>query len=384
MFKNKDSLLVVTTSYPLTEGGVSGVFVKRLNETLSNYFCVRVICPSSINKPEIDVKEARYAPRVWQVLAQQPGGLPVALKKNKFLLFFVPFLLMSLFINVLLSLKDAKYLLSHWSLSGLISGVANLFFKRKSIVVFHGSDAVNLSRSFVKKTLAWVAIKLNDNCIGVSEEITNNLKTMFPELSHKIHFIPNGVSSRFLDIPVLKNDEVINLVTVSNLNPLKGVADILYAFKKLEESNVCLNIVGDGAIRTELENLTADLGLENCVKFYGNIAPDEIPLILSENQIFILASYSEGRPSVILEAMAAGKAVVATKLPGILELIEDKRNGLLFNAGNVESLSLLLSQLLKDHQLISRLGAAAKDSIINRKLSWEETAEQYQLLLTNL
>ena len=100
--------------------------------------------------------------------------------------------------------------------------------------------------------------------------------------------------------------------------------------------------------------------------------------------VFVLASHSEGRPNVILEAMAAALPVVASDIPGVNELVEHGHTGLLFRPGVIEELTQHLLALARDAMLRDRLGRAGRGSILQRQLRWRATAEQYDRLYTTL
>jgi len=112
--------------------------------------------------------------------------------------------------------------------------------------------------------------------------------------------------------------------------------------------------------------------------------PSDIPAVLTEADIFILASHSEGRPNVVLEAMAAGLPVIATNIEGINELIAHNENGLLFRDGSVGELTRYLESLSKDAKLRAELGRKARRFIVERNLSWSNTASRYSELYSSL
>ena len=132
----------------------------------------------------------------------------------------------------------------------------------------------------------------------------------------------------------------MKIITIGSLIPRKGIDVLLNAFTMLkDQENVCLTIAGEGQIRESLQKLAIDNGLENTVQFVGDIKPDDIPEMLVSHDVFVLSSHSEGRPSVILEAMATGMPIIASNITGNNELIKNNETGLLFQDNNSQELA---------------------------------------------
>ncbi|MDU6482019.1 MAG: glycosyltransferase [Paeniclostridium sordellii] len=133
---------------------------------------------------------------------------------------------------------------------------------------------------------------------------------------------------------ISKNKD-IKILYVGYLRQEKGISYLLEAINILKskiDKPITLTIVGDGEERTNLENLVIDLNLKENVDFKGHMPlGDKLFEIYRNNSIFILPSISEGTPRVLIEAMANGLSIVATKVGGIPFTISDKYNGLLIN-----------------------------------------------------
>jgi glycosyltransferase involved in cell wall biosynthesis len=118
---------------------------------------------------------------------------------------------------------------------------------------------------------------------------------------------------------------------------------------------------GDGPLRPELEREAARLGVEDRVRFLGH--REDVPDLLAASDVFALPSLYEGSSLALLEAMAAGRAVVSSSIGGTAELIEDGANGLLVPPGDVGALSSAIRRLLRDDGLRARLGAEGRDRV---------------------
>ena len=118
---------------------------------------------------------------------------------------------------------------------------------------------------------------------------------------------------------------------------------------------------GRGELLGQLKAEAAELGIEENVKFLG--LRQDVPELLQELDIFVLPSLSEGLPLSVLEAMAAGKPVVATDVGGIREAVIDEHTGFLVPAEDPQALSEKILCLLRDRELASRFGEAGRKRV---------------------
>ena len=123
-------------------------------------------------------------------------------------------------------------------------------------------------------------------------------------------------------------------------------------------------IVGDGPGRATLAAAVRSCGFEKDVVFAGQ--QSEVRPYYAMAEVFVLPSHSEGSPNVLLEAMAAGVAIVATTVGGVPEMIEDNQSALLVPANNPSGLSAAISRLLTDADLARRLTTNASALVVNR------------------
>jgi glycosyltransferase involved in cell wall biosynthesis len=124
------------------------------------------------------------------------------------------------------------------------------------------------------------------------------------------------------------------------------------------------HLAGDGPLRQSLQQRIHEAGLANQVLLHGHV--EGTARFLRELEIFVLCSRSEGLPHALLEAMAAGRAVVATAVGGNKELIADGVNGLLVPPGDPPALAAAISRLARNPEFASRLAAAARNSVADR------------------
>jgi colanic acid/amylovoran biosynthesis glycosyltransferase len=172
---------------------------------------------------------------------------------------------------------------------------------------------------------------------------------------------------------------VPTVLAVGRLVPLKGHAVLLEAISLLNGAGepIRATIIGDGPRRAALEQRARVLGIADHVRFTGTVGQDEIGAYYERADVFCLPSFIEGIPVVLLEAMASGVPVVASRITGIPELVEDGTSGLLVPPGRSDLLAQALHSLLADVGRRAELAAAARRRVA---LEYELTASAQRLL----
>lgn len=173
------------------------------------------------------------------------------------------------------------------------------------------------------------------------------------------------------------------LVCVARLSAEKGHLVLLDALKALHDDGTPFSctLVGDGPLRRALEQRVEALGLTGSVRFTGALPPPEVARHYAASDAAVLASFGEGIPLVLMEAMNHGRPVVATRVGGIPELVEHGVNGLLVAPGSVPELAAALRRLLRDPARAAEMGAAARDTVATR-FHMDTGAEKLYALFT--
>lgn len=149
-------------------------------------------------------------------------------------------------------------------------------------------------------------------------------------------------------------------VVVARLAPEKDVETLLRAtaLAVRRYPDFRLEVAGDGPCRAALERFTAELGLVGWVRFLGPVR--DVPALLARARLFVLPSLTEGVSLTLLEAMARGLPVAATRVGGNVEVVADGETGLLVPAGDPPALPAALLRLWGDPEEGARLGRAAR------------------------
>ena len=153
------------------------------------------------------------------------------------------------------------------------------------------------------------------------------------------------------------------LAFAGRLSREKGVDLLLRAMVEViaRHPEARLHVAGDGAERESLQRLTVGLGLTDAVSFAGALAPAEVGELYAASGLVVLPTiWMENCPVSVLEAFAHGRAVVATRIGGVPELVEDGRTGALFDRGDVRGLGRRLVELLDDPDRVTTMGERAR------------------------
>jgi glycosyltransferase involved in cell wall biosynthesis len=135
--------------------------------------------------------------------------------------------------------------------------------------------------------------------------------------------------------------------------------------------------VGDGPMRSQLEQLARALGLEQRVEFLGSMESGQLPPLYSHADLLVLPSFSETTPLVAAEAMACGTPVLATRIAGLPAMVDDFETGFLVSPGDVGELSVALRFLTQDDRLLATMGQTAQ-ARAGKRLSWPVLAMAYE------
>ncbi len=195
----------------------------------------------------------------------------------------------------------------------------------------------------------------------------------------RIHVIPDGVDLRkFHPVEKSGSPEKIRILGIGRLIPRKGFDCLIRSLPevmKMTDRDFCVEIVGDGPMRSELTGLSQQLDVAQKVIFAGSIPYEDLDKKYQQADVFVLSSHAEGMPLVVLEAMASGLPIVATKVQGMEALVEQNVNGYLFPPDDHRSLAQRLAAIINDDTIRPQMGR--ESTRIAQKYDWANIAEQY-------
>jgi len=286
--------------------------------------------------------------------------------------------------------NDFDVIFPQWALpSGLACTIARARLRKAVAVFCHGSDVFLARKGLLRRAVAYTLAN-SDLVLANAGATARRAREIYPNIN--VHVVGIGVDlnkfrSKAENVP--KDGKVKNLLFVGRLSDQKGIRLLIKAMRNIAaRCDARLDVVGDGPLREELQQICFQSGIQDKVRFLGSRPHDEIPSHIARSDLVVVPSITtrtgrtEAFGAIILEAMASGKAVVAGNVGGIPELVRDGVNGLLVDASNENELSEAVIRLLGDDELRERMGREGRRLAENH--SWEVVASRIHNLLENM
>ncbi|MFC1574683.1 glycosyltransferase family 4 protein [Gemmatimonadota bacterium] len=256
---------------------------------------------------------------------------------------------------------------SHWCI-----GAGTRFFYRpiRDLESLYRNLALPLYKSVERRTIS--------NCARltvVSSSMKEDYRSIYGVDSEVVH---NAVDSSAFKAPA-KGGKVgaPQVVFLGSLKRGKGVLDLLDAARLLnrEFPTVQYRFVGAGPLKEKMTRAVRQWDLEN-IHLEGTVDHDDLPAILNQATALVLPSYYEGLPNSILEAMACGIPVVASRAKGNPEVVRDGETGYLFDPGDVAGLAESIARILRNPEVGHKMGLAGR-KVVEREFTWETVAARF-------
>ena len=360
-------VLTLTPFFPSDQNEVNGCFVAEPIEQFKALGIESsVIAVSPIYHPKKMASSS--APAEWVRFPQVPGNLGLSSAGKLLYARVLPRL------QKLHSEKPIDVIHAHAALP--CGHAAALLSRRLSIpfvVTVHGLDVFNTCYlggipAASRKKVSVEVYREARTVICISGKVQEILRTGTPAETRStivyngvnpILFSPNPADAGPLDAEIL---------IVGNLLRSKGHEQVLRAVANLRSAfpQLYCRIIGEGPDRAPFESLARELGIDQQVQFVGRRSRSDVAEAMRRCSVFVLPSRNEGLGCVYLEAMSCGKPVIGCRGQGIDEVIEHAKNGWLVPADGLEELVQGLSALLGSPELSARMGAAARQTILEK------------------
>jgi phosphatidyl-myo-inositol dimannoside synthase len=392
-------ITVLASSYPRFPGDGTAPFVQSLAEHLVEQgHDIEVIAPHDVAvrgalDSRVPVHRFRYAPvDRWHILghARSLAG-DTRLKPGTLLL--LPFFLLAQFRSALRVARkqQAQIIHAHWVLpNGLVGAWVARTLGIPLAISLHGSDIfVARGTPAFGHVASWV-FRQAAVVTACSEDLRQGALEL-GALPQKVHLVPWGADPERFSPAVQPldrscfglNQTTVLLVGLGRIVAKKGFDILVRTLPTLLESDPRVHVLigGDGDQREVLAKLAATLGVQDHVHLPGRISWDDVPAFLAMGNVFVLPSVRDaagnvdGLPTVLLEALALGKPVVATRIGGVPLVVEDGVNGILCPPGDTDTLTEAISRLIGDIALQARLSQAARMSV-EEQFNWLEIAQR--------
>jgi len=390
---------MITSSYPRFEGDIAGTFVRSLAGEIAGLgHEVHVLAgyDPSLDEPvsPVQVHRFRYAPveRWHRVGYGQSLEGDIALRKGMYPLLPGYALAATRAMVLWHSRVHFDLLHAHWVVpGGGVGEVVSRLTGAPLVISLHGSDVFMLEKNVLARWVARRAFRRARRVTGCSTDLLERAQGhgLLPERSR---LIPYGVdNARFRPDPAVGLEQRAQLgipsdapvfLALGRLVHKKGFEYLVRAMPDLVQrfSDLKVVIAGGGALSEELQRLATELGVASHLLLPGSVPWDKTVRYLNMADVFVLPSIHDqkgnvdGLPNTLLEAMACGKPVVASRVAGIPEVIREGENGLLVDERAPEQLNAAITRLLQSPGLAARLGSANR-ARVERELTWRRVAQ---------
>jgi glycosyltransferase involved in cell wall biosynthesis len=391
-------IAVLTSSYPRYQGDGSAPFVESIAEWMHKLGNdVEVVAPYDplVTRTEKDgIKIHRFHYSLFNKLYIMGHGraLEADVRLNPLAILLLPIYLIAAFMALwrVTGQQKTDVIHVHWVLpNGPVAAFVAMIRDIPFIVSLHGSDIYLAQKNYFFGVLTHWVFSRASGVTACSQELKERaLKLGAPERTLLLawgadpqRFKPAD-SRTELRLKFGWGDDLV-IITIGRMVYKKGFDILLRALPYVLEKYPDIKVIigGDGALLNDLKQLAVNLGIANSVQFPGRISWNQMPDMLATTDIFVLPSVRDksgnvdGLPTVLLEAMACGTAIIASDIGGVPLAIKDNVNGLLVAPGSVEELKQSLIRLIADSILCEKLGSAARNTV-ETDLNWGNVAQR--------
>jgi len=293
----------------------------------------------------------------------------------------------------LIKTRNVKIVRTHQYHANLYGRLAAWLAKVPCIVA-SVHNVYTIDRKFHRRLINNFLARCTDTVVAVSEAVKKDVLTYDGLSEDRLRVIYNGIDTdRFLNLngSLIRSKLGISsgapvVGTVGRLTLQKGQKYLIDAVSALREKipQILLLIVGDGPMRGEIENHIRALGVDKNTILLGTRR--DIPQLLSAMDIFVLPSIWEGLGTALIEAMAAGKAIIATDIPPVREIINTEKIGILVPVRNSAAIASSIELLLGNKSFAGTLGNNAQEraySDFNITTTVDKYTNLYEDILSN-
>ncbi len=254
--------------------------------------------------------------------------------------------------------------------------------KRLSIPVVTTEHTSNFPYPFLKNKIKYLLRNKTDRYIACSKDAKNWLQKSY-KISKPIEVIYNAVDTKKFDqTPIKKLAKPYKFLILGRLSKEKGHKLALQALSKIpKQYDWTCTIVGNGTEENNIKNLAKKLSIQNKIKLEP--ATQDVPSLLKMQDVLLVPSLIEGLGIVAMEAMTAGRLVIATRVGGLPELITHKNTGLLSKANNPTSFSKQILWALKNEKKAVKI-ASQGQKYAKENFAIEKMVSSYEKIYENL
>lgn len=379
----KPNLLILTSSFPRDTRDETCGYVREFARKLSSDFNVEVLTLADDQAAEWPrdrftlIRSKSFLPRSLN-RAQASNDLNDLASEGWIVRLASVVTLLSYFQMAFRLARRADVICSHWMVPcGLAGALISKFMGKPHVAIEHSGALHLLARVRGGALVARFITRHSHRVVTVSRDLKAKLVALSPGAAGKVEVIPMGVELNQRASAFRASLATRTVLFVGRLTPIKGLNVLLEALSN--QNDIALVVAGDGEQRRELETLARTHSID--AKFVGRVSASERDELFSASDVVVVPSLAlkdgrtEGLPVICLEAMAAGRPVVAARVGGLPEIIIDGENGMLFDPGNVDNLSNKLSQLFDNAALYESISRSACETV--SAYGWENVAPRF-------
>jgi glycosyltransferase involved in cell wall biosynthesis len=344
-------VLFLPASYPSEKNPISGVWIKDGAKAASLYHDIRVLyaCPDPSPQPS----------GLYRVSENVEDGI-TTLRARYRSRFIIPGKLLH-YLGIFAAFRklvkggwQPDIIHAHFFTAGAAAVILGKMYKIPVVITEHSTSVATHSLGAFERRRLRFAMKRAQVILPVSHDLGGAIKNYYG-IKKPMHVIPSPVNTEVFcpsAHPTEKERGKKKILLIAALTPRKGVPSLLEALSQIKNTrqDFVLDIVGDGANRSEYEQLTGNLGLDDVVRFHGR-QPDIVGFI-RECDFFVMPSLYENLGMVYVEAMACGKPVIATNAGGPREIVNDNV-GITVPPQDIRALKEAIEYMLDNHQSYS-------------------------------
>jgi glycosyltransferase involved in cell wall biosynthesis len=399
-------IVMLTSSYPLYHGETTAPFIEEIAAALAaRGHTIHLVAPHHPQLRRGPIERGvhlhfyRYAPHptlnVWGYAQSLLGDTNVKWQT----LAAVPFALVGSAVGLLAACRRAEragapfdVVHAHWAIpNGAPAAAVAQHCGRPLVVSLHGSDVYMAEKHWGVAGAAGAIFRAAAAVTACSGDLHQRGVRLGARPDHSV-VIPYGINPHeFRPDPQARHqvraelrldDSEPIVLALGRLVYKKGFDVLLDAWPAVLQAHprARLVLVGYGDLRAALEAQAARLGIAASVHFTGQLERPRAAAYVAAADVFalpIVPQGVDGLPNALLEAMGAGRPIVASHVAGVPDVIEHERHGLLVPTRDAAALAAAINRMLDNNALAARIGAAARQRI-ERELTWEQTAIRFE------
>ncbi len=286
--------------------------------------------------------------------------------------------------------RKNKYDLTHSFFAVPCGFISHLLWREKKlpyIISLRGSDVPGYSERFsliykILIPLIRVIWKYAEFVVANSLEFKKLAQKVNP--NQKIKVITNGIDVKEFYCRNLLNEgnaeDSFRVICGSRITPRKGIRFIIKATQILKSKGIKieLDIIGEGNEKRDLEKMVDNMNLNKEINFLGVIKHSELPKYYQRSNVYVSASFNEGMSNTMLEALACGLPIIATKTGGTNEMVFSGENGFVVEMKSAEDIAKKIEIIFNNFELEKKMSEKSRQ--IAEKMSWENIANDYEAL----